>query len=444
MSPRRACQSAAFLLVASALGCGAGGKSGGPPGPAPQGPPAVTVATPLVQTVTQYTDVTGTFKARKRVEIRPQVSGYVKQVLFKDGVDVKEGDVLVTIDPALYTADVNQAKGALQNAEAQAKLAAADAARYTDLRRSGAATQEEYEKAASQKAVTEAGIASSRAALERAQQNLAYTKVVAPFAGRVDRILVNEGNFVAGGAGTGQSATMITVLTAVNPIHAYFDLDETSVRYYIKSITAGRSKSVRQERLPVKLQLTGEVGFPHAGELDFAGTEISPTSGSLSVRAEVPNPEPYQFLPGMFVKCRIPGDVAKDAVLVPDSAITVDQARKIIYVVAPGKDGRDTVSARDVKLGPLAENLHIRLDLPPQAPKGEGGKGAVAQPGEGPPPPQDGAAPTKLGPAGEVPRVVISGVTAADRIVVRGMQRAQDGAPVEAQPGTLVLVSGGN
>ena len=396
-----------FLAAfAPLLGCGES-----PPGDAKgkgkgkeTGPPLVTAAIPLVKTITQFTDVTGTLAAVKRVEIRPQVGGTIQKVLFKDGAEVQAGQVLVIIDPVIYTAEVKKAEGDLANTKAESKLAAAEAARFNKLRSSGSVSIEEVDKANAELAVAEAKITSSLAQLDLAKQNLAYTKIIAPFAGRVGRILINEGNVVSaaasvstgapGSATTGVAAagsgSVLTVLTTVDPIYAYFDLDEQTVLYYLDLINAGKFESVRDRRIPIEIQLKGQQGYPYKGELDFASNEISPTTGSLTIRAVVPNPPPHKFTPGLFVRARLPGAKVPDAVLIPESAVSTDQERKVVYVVTP----ENRVSTRPVKLGPRSEGL----------------------------------------------RVVLDGVKAGERVIIRGMQRVQDGIPVEVEPGEIQAV----
>ena len=380
----------AGLAAALAWGCSPGkpgadkkaGKAGG-------GAPVVTVATVLVKTVTQYTEVTGTFKAPKRVEIRPQVGGYIQEIRFKDGAEVKQGDVLVTIDPVLYQADVKKAEGDLANAAAQAKLATADAKRANNLSKSsGAINADEIDKANAQEAVAKANIVSSQAALDRAAQNLAYTKVVAPISGQVDRIQVTEGNLVSAAAGSTQ-ASPLTLLVSLDPIYAYFDVDEQTDGYYRDLINAGRFKSLEQAAIPIELELKGQTGYPYktGAVLDFAGVELNPTTGSRQIRATVKNPLPRKFIPGLFVKARVPGLVTPDAVLVPETAVAVDQDQKVVYVVGPD----NKVNVRQVKLGLLSDGL----------------------------------------------RVITAGVKPGEKVVIRGLQRVQDGVVVEPEPGEI-------
>jgi len=369
----------AILLAMLAAGCVGllGCTMGPPPGASKKEmpPPQVTVAKPTVKTITQFTDVTGSLKARERVEVRPQVSGYIQKVHFKDGDDVKAGQLLVTIDPSLYRAELNKTKGELASAEASAKQAAVDEARLAKLRNTGSISADEYDKVAAQKAVTAANVLTAQANVERAEKNLEWTKVTARIDGRVDRILITEGNLVSSGT------SVLTVLTSTDPIFAYFEIDEGTVLYYLKLISEGRFESVHDRRIPFEFQLKGDEDYPYKGELEFAGTELNAGTGTLTLRGEIKNPAPYKFVSGMFVKARLPGASVKDAILIPDSAAIVDQDKRIVFVVAEG----NRIQARPVKLGPLSEGL----------------------------------------------RVVLEGLKPEETIVVRGLQRVSDGAIVE-------------
>lgn len=376
-----------FLGALAIAGCTQGSSPGGPGDKGALPPLKVTVATPLVKTITEFTDVTGTLKAIERVEVRPQVSGYIDKVLFKDGAEVKRGDVLVRIDPSLYKADLDKAKGELAGAEAQAKLSAVEEARYAKLRTSSAASQDEYDQVAGKKSVNDANVLTARANADRAQKNFDWTDVRAKIDGRVDRILVTEGNLVSGGTA---APTLLTIINKTDPIYAYFDLDEQTVLYYVGLINAGKFTSVREKNVPIEFRLKDTKdadGYPYRGELDFAASELNAATGSLTVRAVIPNPKPYKFSPGLFVRARLPGAKVENAILIPDAAVVVDGAGKIVYTL----DADNKVVVNPVKTGPLTDGL----------------------------------------------RVVVSGLKPTDRVVIRGVQRVQAGVPVEPEQGKI-------
>jgi RND family efflux transporter MFP subunit len=183
-------------------------------------------------------------------------------------------------------------------------------------------------------------------------------------------------------AGGGQQDPL-TVITSTDPIFAYVDLDEQSVLYYLDLINTGKFKSVRERRIPIEVGLKDGEDYPHKGELEFAGTELNPSTGSLTLRGELPNPAPFKFTPGMFVRVRLPGAEVPNAILISDAAIVIDQNKRKVFVV--GADNK--VSAREVQVGPLSEGM----------------------------------------------RVIRSGLKPDERVIIRGLQRVQDGVTVEAQ-----------
>ncbi len=349
----------------------------------PENPPAaVTVAKPLVKTVEQFTDLTGTVAATKAVDLRPRVSGYIEKVMFKDGDEVKAGQPLVLIDPAPFQATLEKAKGDLAKAKATLAQNKSTLGRVESLK---AVSQEELDVARSNVQVAAAGVESAQADVKQAELNLGYTTVKAPIDGRIDRIYITEGNLVTGGTSQG---TVLTSIVSMNPIYAYFDVDEQTVLYYLHMIKEGKFKSMRETRIPVEAQLRGEAGYPHDGHLDFVSNRLNPGTGSLQIRGEFPNPgPPWILVPGMYVRGRIPLSTAVDAVLVPDEAVTTDQAKKVVYVVDP----TNHVVAKPVVLGPVTEGL----------------------------------------------RVIVSGLSADDRVIIRGLVKVQPGAQVDPKPGKI-------
>jgi RND family efflux transporter MFP subunit len=347
-----------LLLAAglAAIGCTAKPNAG----PKDTGPPKVTVAKPLVQSVTEFTDLTGTLAAVKTADVRPRVSGYVQKVLFEEGAEVETDQPLVQIDPEPFAATVRQAEANLKSAEAQRELAVASEARMRSLRGSAAVTEEQYEQARAQLLVARGGVQGAEAALETARLNLQYTTVKAPFAGRIDRIYVNEGNVVTGGTAQG---TILTRVVTVDPIYAYFTVDEQAVLNYMRRmIREGRVSNPKGSGVPVEVRLRDETGYPHHGTIDFASSELNPATGSLQIRGTFPNPGPPRLLrPGFFVRGRVPAATAVNAVLVPDEAVVADQAQRVVYVVGP--DNR--VAARPVTVGPQWRGLRVVEGLSP-------------------------------------------------------------------------------
>lgn len=371
------------------------------PPPPDTGPVVVTVATPIQKLVTQFTDLTGNLAAVESVDVRPRVSGYIEKVYFTDGDDVKEGQLLVKIDPSSYIADMKRAEGELMNWKAQLKLAEADYARFDKLRKTGAISQEEFDKSSAQVDVAKAKIFAAEADLERAKLNVKWTDVTAPISGRVDRIYLTAGNVATGGLSQG---TILTTIVSETPVYAYLTVDEQQLLTYLNrqavkwnpATVLGCLPVVAQEFLKpidVEIELANEVGFPHHGTFDFASNRLDPTTGTLQLRAILNNPGPVRKLvPGMYVKARIPVQKPTHSLLIPDDVIVSDQAAKTVYVV----NAENKVEVRPVTLGFRSDGL----------------------------------------------RVVESGLKPDDRIIIRGLQRVTPGQPVDPQPGTISTRTG--
>jgi RND family efflux transporter MFP subunit len=363
------------------IGCGE------TPPPQPKvGPPQVTVARPAIEKVKTFTYLTGTLDSPNTVQLRPRVSGYIREVKMKDGQEVQPGDVLFVIDTVTYEADLMRAEGELKSAEAKRNEAAAEEARHRMLLQQKAVSQQEYDVRLAQKEVAEANVFSAQAAVNAARQNLNWTNVTAPIAGKVDRAYVTVGNVATGGLTEG---TVLTTIVSNDPMYAYIDVDDQTVLYFQRLYAKNRNSggNPNQPAFPAELQLQGEAGYPHKGQIDFVSNRINPSTGSLQVRGTFPNPERL-LLPGRFVRVRVPLGAAADAVLVPDAAVMTDQGQKIVYLV----NAENKVEARPVTPGPLARGL----------------------------------------------RVVVEGLKPDDRVIIKGMQRVRPGLPVEPQDGTIV------
>jgi RND family efflux transporter MFP subunit len=368
-----------FAVGVAALGC-----SGRPPAQPKPGPPQVTVATPLVHPVTEFTEMTGVLAAVKTADVRARVSGYVQKVLFEEGAEVKAKDKLIQIDPEPFRLALGAAETAVKSAEAQREQAAANAARAEKGYGAGVVSREEYDVAKAQVLVTKAAVEKAQKDVEQAKLNLSYTTVEAPFDGRVDRVFVDEGNLVTGGTGQG---TVLTRVVTLDPIYAYFTVDEQTVLDYLR-------RMVREGRIPspghgppVEMRLRDETGYPHHGTIDFASSELNPATGTLQIRGTFPNPGPPRLLrPGLFVRGRIPMTTAAEATLIPDAAVVADQARWVVYVVGPG----NRVVAKPVTLGP--QSLGLR---------------------------------------------VVEGLAPTDRVIINGLARIQPDMEIDPQPGEI-------
>ena len=308
-------------------------------------PPAVTVSRVLQGNVTDYNDFTGRTDAVESVQVRSHVWGYLDKINFKEGAEVKKGDLLFKIDPRPYDAALAQAEANLKQAEAH-RNSMADT--YARDRASPAATPEATRiQDQGALAESEAAVGSARAGRDSAQLNVAYTDIVAPVGGRLSRAMVTVGNLVQSGDQAG--GTVLTSIVSLDPMYAYFDVDDLTFLRVNRMIREGKIASALP---PVMLGLANEDGYPHVGRIDFVDNQVDPSTGTMKARGVFPNKDRV-LTPGLFARIRVPvGDVHK-AVLVTDRAIDTDQGDKVVYVV--GKD--NVVDKRAVRLGALHDGL---------------------------------------------------------------------------------------
>jgi RND family efflux transporter MFP subunit len=368
---RSVVSSALLILVpASALLTAACSKGQTTAAAAP-GPPEVSVAKVLVKNIVEYDEFTGRLAAVDTVQVRPRVSGYIDKVAFKEGAEVKRGDVLFVIDQRPYVAELDRAKAELQRAQTRAELAKRERERAEKMLPNHAISQEEFDERTNNEHEASASIAGAQAAVDTATLNLNWTKVTSPISGRVSRAEVTEGNLVSGGQGG--APTLLTTVVSQDPIWAYFDSDE---RVYLKQ--AGLSKGGRT-RVPVLLGLANEDGYPHEGYLDFIDNQVDPGTGTIRARAVFDNKN-RQFTPGLFARIKLEGGARHEAVLIDDRAVGTDQDKKFVLTV--GKDNAATYTR--ITLGPVIDGF----------------------------------------------RVVREGLKSGDRVIVNGLQRVRPGTPV--------------
>jgi RND family efflux transporter MFP subunit len=328
--------------------------------PPPSGVPAaapipVTVSYPVERDVTDFADFTGRVAAVDAVEVRARVWGYLDRVHFKEGALVQKGDVLFEIDPLIYRAALNQAEGNLASLQARVARLDADLARAEQLVGRGAIGREEYDKIAGDRGEAAASVQALKAAVERARLDLGYTRVIAPVSGRVSRYVVTVGNLVQ--AGDQNGGTLLTTIVSVDPMYAYFDVDEYTVLRVRQLVREGKADSPRDGRVPVWLGLANEAGHPHRGTIDFVDNQVNPRTGTMRLRGVFPNKDQV-LAPGMFARVRAPIGRPHQALLVSDRALDTDQGQKILYVV----NDRDEVVARPVRLGALHDGLREVTD----------------------------------------------------------------------------------
>jgi RND family efflux transporter MFP subunit len=318
--------------------------------PAAHGPPAadVTVSKPEQKQVVNWNEFTGRTAAVKLVNVTPRVSGYIVDIPFKEGDLVHKGDVLFQIDPRPYQHAYEQAVGQLQQAQANQQLQDVTFARQQRLRETGVIAKEDFDTALSNKSQAAAQVVAAQAALNSTQLNVEFTHVTSPIDGRVSRQLVNIGNLVQA------DSTRLTTIVSVDPIYAYFSMDELAALSYQRLTREGKLDPSKDGKVPVYLQLQDETGFPHQGTIDFSDNSFDSTTGTLLVRGTFPNTDGF-LTPGNFVRIRIASSPKYDALLVADRAIGSDQDQSFVYVV----DSKKIARLRHITTGQLADGLRV-------------------------------------------------------------------------------------
>ena len=347
----------------------------------PPPPPKVTAAPPLVESIQDDILFTGQTSAVLSVDLVARVAGFLREVNFADGSDVQKGERLFLIEPDPYEAQVAQAQASIDQHQALLKSAEAELERQATLQKQYVSTQANYDKALADRDSERAAVAQAQANLKSAQINLDYTKIEAPFSGRISRRLADPGSLVGAG-----SATKLATLTQLDSIYAYFTINERDIPRLQQSM---RDRGLTREALqtvPVFAGPSSEEGTPHQGHLDFVDTGLDATTGTLQARAVFDNGK-NQLIPGLFVRLRIPLGPAKPTSLVPEAAITFDQVGPYVMVV----DESSTAALRRVSLGAQRNGL----------------------------------------------RAVTGGVSATDRIIIDGLQSATPGRTVTVVAGKV-------
>jgi membrane fusion protein, multidrug efflux system len=319
------------------------------------GPPAmpVSVSAPIAKRVTQWDEYSGRFEAIATVEIRARVSGFIDKLHFKDGQFVNAGDQLFTIDKRPYEIAVESAQAEVARNKAQVDLADLQVQRGAALIGSRTITEADNDTRKSNLAVAKAQLKSAEAALRSARLNLEWTDVTAPLSGRISDRKVDPGNLIQGGQ-TG--ATLLATIVSQEPIHFLFDVSEADQLRYQRLSMAGGRPQADSSTIPVRIRLSDETDWTRTGKVDFVDNALSLRSGTIRTRAIVDNKD-HLLTPGVFGRIQLYGG-EYDALLIPDSAVVSDQARKIVFVV--GAD--NVVQARPVKLGQLVDGLRVVRD----------------------------------------------------------------------------------
>lgn len=308
-----------------------------------QDAPPVTVAKPVVREVVEDDVFVGRFEPVDEVVVRARVSGYLEGVEFTDGAMVKKGDLLFVIDQRPFRLRLTQAQARLDDARALVELAEVQYERAEDLSERGNVPTSTLDARRQELLSGRAELTDATAALEQAKIDLEYTEIRAPLSGRIDRRYVSAGNLVRA------DDTVLTRIVSLDPIDFYFDIDERSFLAYARDARV-RNSTLQEGAggLEVSIRLAGEENDePVIGTLNFAENRLDRETGTMRVRARVPNPD-FVLYPGLFGRVSVPGSLPYEGILVPDEAVAADQDRRIVWVV----DGNNVVHARPVRPGP--------------------------------------------------------------------------------------------
>ncbi len=307
--------------------------------------PTVTASRPVVREVTDWDEYTGRIGAVETVEVRARVSGYLEKVHFTDGQLVAKGDLLYTIDPRPFERVLETARAELHQARVKAENAAKDVERGRPLLQKGWLSQRQFDERENLLREAQAAIAVAEARVKAAELDLSFTRITAPIAGRTSRSELTAGNYVA--IGGSENSPVLTTIVRQDPVYVYFDIGENKALKYLRLHQVGNGAAVR-------IGLPDETGYPHQAKLDFTDNRLETGTGTLRMRAVLDNKSGL-FRPGMFARIQIAGSGSYPAVMIPDEAIGTDQVSKLVYVVED--DG--TVIRKWIEPGPLIDGLRV-------------------------------------------------------------------------------------
>ena len=372
---------AGLSVLATAIISLQGGRAQATANSAPPAP-QVSVATVGETDITAWDEFSGRLEAVERVEVRSRVAGAVQAVHFREGALVRQGDLLITIDPAPYQAEVERAEAQVAAAQARLAHAQSEHARAQRLWEESAIAQRELDERVNGAREAGANLRAAQAQLQGARLNLGYTQVRAPVSGRIGKLEVTAGNLVAAGPG----APVLTTLVSVSPIYASFDADEQVIVRALQGLPGGASARQLIERIPVEMGTGTSSDTPYHGRLQLIDNQVDAKSGTIRLRAAFDNKD-GALIPGQFARVRMGQARTTRAVLVTERAVGTDQEKKYVLVVGAG----NKAEYREVTLGASSNGL----------------------------------------------RVVLSGLKPGERIVVNGLQRVRPGAVVQPQQVTM-------
>ncbi|HEY8908579.1 MAG TPA: efflux RND transporter periplasmic adaptor subunit [Rhodoferax sp.] len=372
----------AVSLTLMMVACGKstpGEGAAGPGGPGGSMPPAeVGVVTVTPGDVGLITELPGRMEASRVAQVRARVPGILQKRLFTEGSDVRAGQALFSIDASPYEATLASATASVAKAEANLMQASAQAERYKPLIEAKAISQQDFINAQAAQKQAEADVAVARAAVQTARINVGYAHITAPIAGRIGRALVTEGALVGQG-----EATQLAVIQQIDPMYINFTQSAADVMKLRQAMETGQLKRAGKQAASVRVVLEDGSEYPKAGKLLFSDLTVDTTSGQITLRAEVPNPQ-GDLLPGLFVRVRLEQAQASNAITLPQQAVTRSPQGDTVMVV--GADGKAT--SRPVKIGGQQNGQWV----------------------------------------------ILSGLQAGEQVMVDGFQKLRGGAPVKPVP----------
>lgn len=352
--------------------------------PAPPKPPEVMVAHPLAEDVIEYEEVTGRTWATDTIEVRSRVSGYLDKVYFRDGAEVKAGEILFEIDPRPFRAELEKASATVKQAEAHLERLVRQEERLKKLLPSKSITMDEYEAITFELQEAKAALESARATESTAILNLNYTRITSRISGVVGRRLIDEGNLVKA------DDTTLATIVSIDPIHAYFDLDERTYLRFKRLMQEGKVKSPQEVNWPAKVAVADDPNYTIEGSINFIDNQLDGSTGTLRARANIPNKDGL-LSPGLFIRMQVPIGEPHKAILVREEALGSDQGQRFVYLIEQAKNDKtgvmeDVVRYRRVTIGMLDRGR----------------------------------------------RVITEGLTGTERVIVTGLQRVRPGVAVQA------------
>ncbi len=325
------------VLIVLVAGC----QQKGAPGAAKPVPlPEVVVTVPVEREFAPFEEFTGRLEPSEVIEIRARVAGYLDQVLFHDGAEVKEGELLAVIDPRTYEAELARATASVQQAKSRQQRMAKELERGRQLLTNGVVTQEDFDRMQFDHAEAEAAQQIAEANEALAQLNLGFTKIRSPVNGKISRRLIDQGNLVK------VDDSLLATIGAVDPIRAYFEIDERTVLRLRQLILGGQMQLPTEQKLEVQLSLANENYFSLRGVIDFTDNALDPHTGTLRARATIGNGS-LLLLPGLIVRCRMPIGSARTGLFIPEEALGSDQGQRYVYAL----NDQDEVVYRRVSVG---------------------------------------------------------------------------------------------